>query len=481
MTNSKLITVASLSLGVLPVTSFAAQKAEAEKRPNIVVIIADDLLSSELSCYGGQNIETPNIDRLAHEGVRFTQNYASIAMSVPIRASMYTGLYPAKHGSYQNHKSTFKGTKTVNDYMPETGYRVGRTGKQHPNNPAIYKFNEIPGFTVGCTARKAPYNTDGIRDFMQESDDPFLLYVCSINPHAPWTWGDPDEFDPDKLVMPPNCVDNPEMRKIFTHYLAEVRALDNEVGSVLETLEETGKLDETIVIFLGEQGPQFPGGKWTCWYPGVNSALIARYPDKIKPGSTCDAIVQYEDLLPTFIDIAGGEKVAELDGTSFKDALFGKTNKHRKYAYGIHNNIPEGRPYPIRSIRDKRYALIWNLTPDSEYHEKHLMNPNGGPTGVWGAWKSSEATDPNTKFLIERFVTRPEIEFYDITQDKWELKNLADSPKHQKRIRKMKAELERWMHEQGDTGAAMDIPITKGNNTGPDVNIDINTKYRPGH
>lgn len=458
--NITLTQAAALTMTVLPFTGSAAKKAQADSRPNIVVIIADDLLSSELSCYGGQNIDTPNIDRIAREGVRFTNAYASVAMSVPIRASMYTGLYPTRHGSYQNHKSTFQGTKTVNDYMPAEGYRVGRTGKQHPENPRIYKFNEIPGFTVGCTDRNAPYNTDGIRDFMRASDVPFLLYVCSINPHAPWTWGNPDEFDSEKLVIPENCVDNPQMRQIFTKYLAEVRALDNEVGSVLATLEETGKLDNTIVMFLGEQGPQFPGGKWTCWYPGVNSALIARYPAAIKPGSVCGAIVQYEDLLPTFIDIAGGDAKPELDGISFKNALLGQSDKHRKYAYGIHNNIPEGRPYPIRSIRDGRYALIWNLTPEKDYHEKHLMASNG-PTGVWGAWKLSEVSDPHAKFLIDRFVWRPEIEFYDTKEDPWEMNNLANSPKHRKRIENMKAELEKWMESQGDKGVGMDVPIAK--------------------
>ncbi len=477
--NITLTRTASLAMTLLPATGMAAKKAQADARPNIVVIIADDLLSSELSCYGGKNINTPNIDRIAREGVRFTHNYASVAMSVPIRASMYTGLYPAHNGSYQNHKSTFKGTKTVNDFMPEEGYRVGRTGKQHPNNPAIYKFNEVPGFTVGCTAPKAPYNTDGIRDFMRENDDPFLLYVCSINPHAPWTWGNPDEFDPDKLVMPDNCIDNPMMRQIFTRYLAEVRALDNEVGSVLETLEETGKLDNTIVMFLGEQGPQIPGGKWTCWYPGVNSALVARYPKTIAAGTVCNAIVQYEDLLPTFIDIAGGKERKELDGRSFKKALFGQSDKHREYAYGIHNNIPEGNSYPIRSIRDDRYALIWNLTPGKDYNEKHLMDPNDR-AGTWAAWKMAiEKDNQQARFLYERFLRRPSIEFYDVENDPWEMRNLADAPQHQGRIRKMKAELIKWMKEQGDTGVAMDVPIGQGQHTGPDTQIDINSKYAP--
>ena len=448
-----------------PFTGSAADQRSAkgqerqDERPNIVVIIADDLLSSELSCYGGQNLRTPNIDRIAAEGVRFTHNIASIAMSVPIRASMYTGLYPMHHGSYQNHKNTYEGTKTVNEYMPEVGYRVGRTGKDHPGPKSVYKFDEIPGFVKNCVAKEAPYSTDGIREWISKGDDPFLLYVCSINSHAPWTWGDPSEFDPDKLVMPENCVDSPGMREIMTHYLAEVRALDNEVGSVLETLEETGKLDNTVVIFLGEQGPQFPGGKWTLWNPGVSSALCARYPAKIKPGTVCDAIVQYEDLLPTFIDIAGGEPRPELDGQSFKKALFGESKTARKYAYGIHNNYPEGRPYPIRSIRDDRYALILNLTPEKDYHEKHLMAKTNNHTGVWPTWERAAKTDERAAWLCDRFVNRPAVEFYDLKKDPWEMNNLADNPKYAKKIAEMKAELERWMESQGDPGASVDVPF----------------------
>ena len=445
----KVNNIALAVLGALPCAALA------QERPNIVVIVADDLLSTELSCYGGKNLKTPNIDRIAAEGVQFSNCYASEAMSVPIRASMYTGLFPAHHGSYQNHKDTFQGTKTVNWYMPQEGYRVGRTGKNHPQTPSVYDFDEIPGFTVNCVAKEAPYSCDGIREWMSRSDDPFLLYVCSIHTHAPWTWGDPSEFDQNKLRLPENCVDNAEMRELFTHYLAELRCLDNEVGSVLETLEQIGKLDNTIVMFLGEQGPQIPGGKWTLWYPGCHSALLARYPAMIKAGSRSDAIVQYEDLLPTFIDIAGGKARPELDGKSFKDALFGKTDTARKYAFGIHNNFPEGHPYPIRSIRDERYGLIWNLTPETQYHEKHVTNPDA-KAGVWHAWMEAAAKGGRDAFWFNRYLHRPEFEFYDLKKDPWEKHNLAGKKKYAAKIEEMKAELMKWMEEQGDSGVDMD-------------------------
>ena len=439
-----LIKSTALSFTLLPVSMLAITSEYGEKKdggtpkegqPNIVIIVADDLASHELSCYGGQNIVTPHIDRIAREGVQFSHNFASSAISVPIRASLYTGLYPARNGSYQNHKDTYTDVTTITTYMSQAGYRIGRTGKQHPVNPkSIYQFEEIPGFTVNCLAKKAPYNVDGVREFMSRSDDPFCLFVCSIHPHAPWTWGDSSEFDEDKLVMSPEMMDTPEIRKTFTNYLAEVRALDNEVGAIFKVLEETGKLDNTLVIFLGEQGAQYPGAKWNCWDVGIKSALVARYPAKIDAGSESNTIVQYEDILPTLIEFAGGNPIENIDGISFLDALYGKKKNIRKYAYALHNNIPGGPAYPIRAIRDKRYKLILNLTPEVPYRQNSLMNSK---SIVWSEWEKAGDLNEYGHFLYNRLVTRPAIEFYDTEVDPFEMNNLAGEKKHRRRIAKM--------------------------------------------
>ena len=442
---------ASLSLTAQPI--MAQRMAE---KPNILVILGDDMAVTELSCYGGQNLKTPNIDKLAEEGLRMTHNFASCAMSVPIRASLYTGLYPARHGSYQNHKATYNSVKSVTHYLSDLGYRVGRTGKDHPvNQPKVYGFEKIPGFTVSCVAsHPAPATVDGISEFMQRNDDePFCLFVCSINSHMPWDAGDASEFDPAKVVLPPNCVDNVKTRREFCNYLAEIRLLDNEVGMVMDALKASGKEENTLVIFLSEQGPQLPFGKWTCYRYGQASAMIARYPEKIAAGQTCDALVQYEDILPTLIEFAGGEPIATLDGVSQLDVLYGQSNGVRDWVYGIHNNIPEGPSYPIRSIQDKRYKLIVNLQPEAEYYEKHMM-ANGD--NVWTSWLTSAKNDESAKWLTEKFVSRPAIEFYDLQEDPWELNNLANDPQYAERITTMQAELRRWMDQQGDRGVLMD-------------------------
>lgn len=450
--NERIMRNTTLALAAIPFFSALS----AQEKPNIVVIMADDLASNEISCYGGRNLKTHNIDRIAEEGVRFTNNYASCTMSVPIRASMYTGLYPVRHGSYQNHKASYPDLKSITHYLPQAGYKVARTGKTHTRPKSVYDFQEIPGFEVNCVAPTADYTVDGIREFMKKDDQPFCLFVCSTNPHVPWTVGNPDEFDADKIILPPNCVDNKETRGLFRSYLAEIRALDDEVGAVLKVLEEIGKLDNTLVIFLGEQGPQLPFGKWTCWNYGQSSALVARFPKRIKAKTTSEAIVQYEDILPTLMDFAGGDKIDGIDGKSFLKALYGKEKRHRQFAYGIHNNIPEGTAYPIRSIRDNCYKLIINLTPEADYFEKHMMNVKNRKQ-VWANWLESAETDSKAKFLVDKFVKRPAIEFYDMQKDPWEMNNLAGDEKYKGKIAYMKSELENWMKQQGDKGAEMDV------------------------
>ncbi len=433
-------------------------------KPNIVIIMADDLLTSELSCYGGVNINTPNIARLAEEGVLFNHNYTSMAASVPIRASMYTGLYPVRNGAYQNQVSTYETTKSVTDYLPQCGYRVGRTGKSHFKSWTPNKFEQIAGCEGNCVKKEInTFDVNGIKEFMTRSEDPFVLYVCSSHPHTPWDSGDPAEFPADKITLPDFIGDTPKTRELYSNYLAEIRKLDNEVGGVYKVLEECGKLENTILFFLGEQGLEMPGGKYTVWHPGVQSAMIARYPEKIKAGTVCNAIVQYEDILPTMIDIAGGTvEEGQFDGVSFKNTLYGKESEHRDYAFGLWTNCPRAiTPYSIRSVRNRDYVLIHNLHYNEyNFQQEGIMdinNPNPTHYGkVWQSWGENKDT-PKIKFLYERYLTRPEYEFYDLKNDPYELNNLYGDNKYTERIASMKAEITEWMKQQNDPGKSLDV------------------------
>ena len=443
----------------MAIAQYAKHSADGiQDKPNIIVIMADDLDSQQLSCYGGENLKTKHIDQLASEGMKFNAMIASEAMCIPTRASLLTGLYPARHGAYQNHKPVYGGLKSIVHYLNDLGYSVGLTGKDHMTSPrAVFPFDRVDGFEPNCVASTDEYFLDSVRNYILQ-DQPYCLFVMSINPHTPWTVGNPDEFDPTTLKLPAHWVDTELTRTQFGKYLAEVRRLDDQVGDVMNLLKETGTEENTIVIFLGEQGPQFPGGKWTLYDNGQKSSMIVKWPGVVTPHTETDAIVQYEDITPTLVDMVGGNTVAGLDGKSFKKVLEGNSAAHRDVAFGIHNNIPEGPAYPMRSIRDHRYKLIWNLTPDSTYYIKYMLN-TANQDLVWTTWVNRATHDEYAKKLTNRIIHKPAIEFYDISNDPDELDNLAGKPEYQTLIDRYFTRLKEWMETQGDTGAAMDIPI----------------------
>ncbi|MCG8509517.1 MAG: sulfatase [Rhodospirillales bacterium] len=420
-------------------------------KPNFLFILGDDITYSDLPLYGGVNIETPNIDKLAGEGMHFTRAYCASAMCVPFRAELYTGLYPVRNGVAWNHSVAHPGTKSVVHYLREQGYRVGIVGKTHVKPKNSFPFDAVKG---------KPTDASVLEYMKRDPNQPFALFVCSFHAHPPYKSGDVANVK-TPAELPPVLHDNPPTRDSYTRYLAEIVELDNQVGVVMGFLESSGQKDNTLVLFSSEQGWDFAFGKWTNWDVGVRTALIARWPGKVKPGMTADALVQMADIVPTLIAAAGGDpRPHDLDGTSFLPVLLGQSQKHRQYVYGLHNNVPEGEPYPIRSIRDDKFHYIWNLNHEVKYTEKHLMNPAQAKRWDLGWWQglrdAAEAGDERAKFLYDKYHHRPEEELYLVDKDRWEMTNLAYDAKYAEVKQRLRAEVEKWMKQQGDPGAAMD-------------------------
>jgi len=447
----------SLAATLSAATGLGAEKHSAKtRRPNILFILADDCTYNVLGCFGGKDVKTPNIDALARQGMTFTRAYSAMSMCAPFRAELYTGLYPVRNGVAWNHSIAKPGTKSVCHHMKALGYRVGLSGKKHASPASVFPFESPKGFPAG----------QGIREFMtKDPKEPFCLFLCSNNPHAAWTTGDPSKIDPAKISLAPIQHDDPATRDATRRYLAEVGDLDREVGEMLALLKHTGQVDNTLVMFSSEQGWALGFAKWSNWNLGVHTGMLARWPGHIKPGANTDALVQIADVLPTFIDAAGGDPAAyKLDGRSFLGVLKGKATQHRKYVYGIHNNVPEGRPYPIRSIRDGEFHYIINLTPDQAYHEKHVMIAKSR-LAWWPALEAAAAKgDKSAKSLMARYQHRPAEELYRVDADPYELKDLAASPEFADIKKRLRTELHRWMAAQKDPGAAMDTPAAHAAN-----------------
>jgi uncharacterized sulfatase len=430
--------------------------------PNILVILADDCTFSDLPLYGGKNARTPNIDRFAVQGLTFNRAYVSAAMCQPCRAELYTGQFPLRNGCAWNHSASRAGTQSLPHYLRPLGYRVGIAGKVHVAPRACFPFEDVPGFDANAVRDPTkPHDLAGVKAFMtRNADKPFCLVIGLTEPHVPWVMGDASKYPPAKLVLPPNLADTPKTREDFSKYLAEITYMDGQVGEILSTLDEAGLSDDTLVIFAGEQGSQFPGNKWTCWDTGLHTALVARWPQRIAAGKRTDAIVQYVDVAPTIVELAGAAAAnAAFDGTSFAAVLRGDKNEHRPFAYAAHNNIPEGPAYPVRSVTDGRLRYIRNLTPGKLYIEKHLMGLLGGSAAhnaYWPSWMATAADNPKTYQLVQRYMRRPAEELYDTANDPAEMTNLAESPEYADDKKRLSAELDSWMAAQKDPGALVD-------------------------
>ncbi len=427
---------------------------------NFMIILADDCTYNDLPLYGGENARTPHLDKLASEGMVFNKAYVSSSMCQPCRAELYSGLYPMSNGSAWNHSGCRPEISGMPQMLKKLGYRVGLAGKTHIRPTHVFPFEKIEGFDPNCVRNPTfDHDLSPTRKFIEgKGDEPFCLVIALTEPHVPWVMGDASQYPPKKLVLPPNIADTPRTREDFSKYLAEITYMDSQLGEILDTLESTGKHKETLVLFSSEQGSQFPGCKWTTWDTGLHTALIVRWPGKVRAGARTDALIQYADVLPTLLELANGKPMS-LDGSSFAEVLRSEKKEHRKYVYGMHNNFPEGPPYPIRTISDGTHRLILNLTPNELYIEKHLMGLKGNAVlnnPYWATWVRDAWAKPQIYKLVKRYQSRPSKEFYHTGQDRYEMNNLVKEEKYAEQIGEMQKELKKWMKAEGDPGILLD-------------------------
>jgi N-sulfoglucosamine sulfohydrolase len=426
-------------------------------KPNILLIVADDCTFSDLPLHGGRNAKTPHLDKLAKQSLVFDHAYVGMAMCSPSRSELYTGLYPLRNGCAWNHGVCRPGTKSIPQHLKPLGYRVGLTGKTHIRPKQSFPFERVPGFDSSCIRNPTrKHSLDGARKFVnRDSSQPFCLVVALTEPHAPWVMGDASAYPPKNIQLPDYLADTAITRERYAAYLAEITYMDSQVGELLNLLEETGKTEDTLVLFTSEQGSQFPGCKWTNWDNGLHTALVARWPGKISPTRT-KAIVQYADVLPTLLDLAGASSAPEVfDGSSFAAVLTGKQTSHRQYTFGMHNNHPEGPSYPIRSVSNGEWRYIRNLSPESLFIEKHLMGTiNRNP--YWHSWVYSAGSNDHNEMLVNRFMKRPAEELYHTAKDPFEFINLIEDPAHAESKNKLSAALDQQLKQQGDPGKALD-------------------------
>ena len=403
-------------------------------RPNIVFFLTDDQSLFDYTAYGSKKAPTPISGAFAKESLVFNRAYTAQAICAPSRSTLYSGLYPIKHGCFINHTEIRPGVKTIPNYLKPLGYDVILAGKSHvkPNNQFEWTehFHPVPKEVTGKPRPSIP--SKKIANLFKTADKPFCLMVACEFPHGPFF--KETSIKPEDVDLQPFRNDTLETRIGTTKYYESIAESEREFKILLDLIDQYNLTDDTIVIFASDHGMH--DGKFTVYDRGLHVPFIVRWPGKIKPGRT-DALINFVDFVPTIIDLAGGKIPETLDGKSLVSIFERKKDSHHDYVYGVgHRQGTIGRYInPQRSISDGRYHYIFNFNSLERIERERKQGKK-------------------INYFIERGAkvhpNRPEEEMYDILNDPHEMKNIADNPTYVSKQNELKKELFKWMESQND-------------------------------
>jgi arylsulfatase A-like enzyme len=418
----------------------------APQTPNVLWITGDDL-GPQLGCYGFPLVQTPNIDRLAGEGVRFTQAFTTAPVCSASRSAFNTGMYQTSTGTH-HHRSHRKdgyrlpeGVRLITDYMRDQGYFTANVVDVAPG----VKGNGKTDFNF---VADKPY--DGTHWRQRKEGQPFFAHVNFMAPHKGSAFvaarKQANLIDPKTVPLPPYWPDDPVVRDEYANYLDAINLLDKQVGAVLTALEADGLANNTLVFFFGDNGRCLIRGKQWLYDAGIQIPMIVRWPGQVTPGSVRKDPVSAIDMTATSIAAAGAKIPANMHGRM----MFGKDAKPREAIFAARDrcDMTEDR---IRCVRDSRFKYIRNFMPDRPYTQHNDYIEKQYPTlGVMKrSFAEGKLNATQSLFMQPR---KPEVEFYDIVADPHEVTNLAGSPKYSKEEQRMARLLDRWMKETNDLG-----------------------------
>jgi uncharacterized sulfatase len=429
----------------LLLTSLSAHAAE-NARPNIVLFLADDLSWADCSINGGHEIPTPNMERVARDGMTFSHAFVASPSCAPSRAALLTGVNCARNGAMFNHAKPRAELKKWPAYFKELGYEVAAIGKTaHYAQVKDYGFDYCSHFNYhedDCVTAAVAWLEK------RESSKPLCLIVGTNWPHVPWPLK--SEFQPDAMVLPPTHVTTAETRAARTRYAQAVANADRDLGLVYDAARRKFG-DQCFFLFSADHGAQWPFAKWNCYDAGIRTPLVAVWPKTIAAGSRAAAMVSWLDILPTCLDVAGAQPAADLDGQSFLAVLRGEKNELRSVIFTTHSGDGKMNEFPIRSVRTRDWKYLRNLDPAREFHS-HIDRAE--PQAYWNSWTAKAQGDADAKAIVERYLHRPAEELYDLTADPLEQHNLAADPQQTDRLAEFRRQLDEWMRAQGDQGLA---------------------------
>lgn len=421
------------------VLCFSGLKANETRKPNIIIFLSDDHGAEDAGCFGNPDLKTPVIDQLATYGVVFTNAFSPVSVCAPSRSALFTGLYPHRNGCDKNHGSIRPGIQTLPGYLKPLGYEVVLAGKKHISPEESFDFSyierhQIPAFLA------------------EKNEKPFCLVVSFNTPHQPY-FNMKEGFG--RNIVPKKWLpDTKETRLYTTAYYDHVTLLDNELGACLYWIEKYGYSD-AVQIYTSDHGPAFPFAKWTLYNQGIRVPFIVKWKNKVLPGTVNDALVSFVDILPSIVEIAGGESAENIDGKSLVPLLQNKTGKLHDFVYATYTNtgVAGANEYNIRAILNSKFKLIVNLNHKNGFHIKRMDLPDERAVidsySVLQSWIKKGTGTPTYERAMFHW-NRPFIEMYDLENDPYELVNVASEEKFSDKKALLLSELMEWMKNQKD-------------------------------
>lgn len=434
---------------------------------NVLFITADDM-NYDAPGFTGNRIPglTPNLDRLAAEGHWFVNAHVAVAICQPSRQAMMTGRYPHNNGS-RGFDPISTAVPTLQEQLRAAGYFNGILGKALHCQP-VEKFcwdYLIDGPALGIGRNPALYRQH-VAAFLAQAKQagrPFFLMANSHDPHRPFAGSEQEkqhekrlgvQFPPasryvrdEEVTVPGFLPDIPEVRKEVAQYYSSVHRCDETVGAILGALEESGLAEQTLVMFLSDNGMAFPFAKTNCYLASTRTPWLVRFPGVVKAGSVDrENFISGVDFMPTILDACGLESPGTTDGRSFLPLLRGEKQANREHAYTLINTIAGGKAYPMRGLQGRDFAYIFN-----DWSDGQTIFKNESKSGLtYNAMVAAASDDPFIASRVRTFDYRTPEELYDLRTDPHVLKNLIEKSEYREAAQRMRQALAERMAASKD-------------------------------
>jgi len=413
-------------------------------QPNFIIFIADDVSWDDFACTGNMDVQTPNIDRLAENGIKFNNTYLTASSCSPSRNSILAGRYPHNTGACELHSQPPQDMLCFPAVLKEQGYFCGFSGKFHSHDFVRPAFDviSIDYKDIGNSGSDAWVDVTQNRD----KDKPFFLWFAALDAHR--DWGE-NQFsgthNPDSITPPFYLANDKGTRQDLAQYYDEIYRFDYRIGEVLKVIEEQGDLENTMVIVMADNGRPFPHSKTRVNDRGMKTPFIINWPQKIKQKAECNSLISVIDIAPTLLTLADADIAESFQGYSFAKLIDDPSKDFRNYVFAEHNwHDFEAHE---RMVRNKDFMYILNSRPNTA---------NMGPADVIGSPSHLDLTNLKSKGVLtaiqaDIFVTpRPEEELYYYPNDPLQIVNVASMPEYDRQLTELRDVLKEWMEKTGD-------------------------------